>query len=104
MVSVSDNEELTIPEAYKEKELVKFDMKMYVDDAPVTELKVPVVITLPVPAKFDTSKPILVLHYHEGDAPVEIKPAVVTDASGSYVKFVVDGFRSLISWDVASMR
>jgi hypothetical protein len=77
--------------AYKGDEAVHFSLEL-TNVATKTDgsLVVPVVITLPVPAKFQNPELLKVLHYHDSDTPSEV--ATSYDRAKGTISFVMTKF------------
>ena len=94
---IGNSEQTELPNADQYEKVVRFSMKLTtttqdVTDAPISELKVPVQITLPLPVGMDVNR-LVILHYHEEDAHEEVSFTWKTDEAGvTYVSFWVSGF------------
>lgn len=89
-LKVADADKKT-PEGYKNG--VALDIELFVDEDSISDLRVPVSITMPIPEDVET-KDLVILHYH-GDAkePVVITPVVNEDGT---MTFTVSGFSTFV--------
>lgn len=71
---------------------VQLDISLLVNDTTVSELEVPITITMPVPNGVDT-KNLTILHYHNETNPTVITPTVNTDGT---ISFTVSGFSTFV--------
>ena len=98
-VGAAEDQEIDVSEEsddYKTETAVLFSMKLEINGEEQKELKVPMVITLPVPDGFASTSTIKVLHYHDANGDGTVEPDEVktidTTVSGGNVTFVVTGF------------
>ena len=90
-LSVADAVGVTAPAGYTNG--VALDIKLFVGEDSITNLEVPVQITMPVPAGVALQN-LVILHYHEGaTVPTVIVPTVNADGT---MTFAVDGFSTFV--------
>lgn len=84
----------TIPERFNSAVSVRFSMTLGNVDDP-TDLKVPVKISLPVPANINPDY-LVVIHYHLDGEPELIWPYIYEKNGKMYADFVVTGFSDFV--------
>ncbi len=90
-LGISDATGVVAPVGYANA--VALDIKLFAGANNLTNLEVPVEITMPVPATVETEN-LVILHYHEGATePTIIVPVVNADGT---MTFAVDGFSTFI--------
>lgn len=91
-LSVADAKDVTAPAGYFNA--VALDIKLLAGEDELKDLRIPVEITMPIPAGVSTEN-LVILHYHDGATePVIITP--VASADGKMMTFVVDGFSTFV--------
>jgi hypothetical protein len=73
------------------KNSVQLDLSLFVGGAAKSELDVPVTITMPIPAGVEKDN-LVILHYHDGNAP----ETLATSVNGDTVTFTVTGFSTFV--------
>lgn len=90
-LTVADAE---LPELTGYSNAVALDIKLLAGEDELKDLRIPVEITMPIPAGVSTEN-LVILHYHDGATePVIITP--VASADGKMMTFVVDGFSTFV--------
>ena len=74
--------------------LVQLDLKLLCDGQSVSELTVPVTITMPVPTGISTAN-LRILHYHDGATEGKTVNYSLS-ADGKYITFTVDSFSTFV--------
>lgn len=80
----------TVPSTYKSA--VQLDLKLLCDNQSISELKVPITITMPLPKGVSTVN-LHILHYHDGATEGKELAYQVKDG---YITFTVDGFSTFV--------